>query len=179
VHDAPNRALFDDKQHLARQVDLERAAEPTPGLRPSCVPERPVRPRPDDAVAGYLLPALQGDHGMPRLVAEDAVDLATLQVAEHDEPPLHRRDRAATVAVAQITRSGRARLRKQNDEWSHKHAAARSVDAATRVGARARQQLLPANACSPSWRPHDRAGSALAPAFLPGRSDRPGLRPAA
>jgi hypothetical protein len=96
---------------------------------------------------------LKGDHGMPRLVAEDAVDLAPLQVAEQDEPPLQRRHRAATVAVAQITRSRHARQRKQDDEWSHKHAAARSLDAATRLGARARQQLLLAYACSPSWRP--------------------------
>ena len=129
-------------KYLACQIDLERESEPTPGLRPSCVPERPAGPRPDDAVAGYLLPALQGNHGMPRLVAEDAVDLATLQVAEHDEPPLQRRDRAATVAVARITSSRHARQRKQDDEWSHKHAAARSVDAATRVAARPRQQSL-------------------------------------
>ena len=153
MHGAPNRALFDNKQHLACQIDLERASEPTPGLRLSRVPERPACPRPDDAVAGYLLPALKGDHGMPRLVAEDAVDLATLQVAQRDEPPLYRRDRAATVAVAQITRSGHARQRKQDDKWSQKHAAARSLDAATRVGARARQQLLLAYACSPSCDP--------------------------
>ena len=113
--------------------------------------------RPDDAVAGYLLPALKGNHGMPRLVAEDAVDLATLQVAEHDEPPLQRRDRAATVAVAQITRSRHARQRKQDDEWSHKHAAARSPDAATRIAAHASQQLLRAYAHSPNWRPMTRS----------------------
>jgi hypothetical protein len=139
VHGAPNRAVFDDKQYLACEIDLERASEPTPGLRPSCVPERPASPRPDDAVAGYLLPTLKGNHGMPRLVAEDAVDLAALQVAEHDESPLHRRDRAAIVPVAQITRSRHAGQRKQDDEWSHKYAAARSLDAATRIAARASQ----------------------------------------
>jgi hypothetical protein len=35
-----------------------------------------------------LLPALKGNYGMPSLVTEDAVDLAMLQVAEHDEPLL-------------------------------------------------------------------------------------------
>jgi hypothetical protein len=64
------------------------------------IPKRPPRLGPDDAIAADLLPALKSDDSIPRLLTEDAVDHATLEVAERDEPPLQRRHNAATVAVA-------------------------------------------------------------------------------
>jgi hypothetical protein len=123
---------------------------------------------------------LKGNDAMPGPVAEDAVGLAPLQVAEHDQPPLQRCDLAATVAVAQITGSRQARQREQDEEWSNKHAASCSVDDATRVAAYARQTLLLADACSSSWQPHEKVASALAPAFLPaGQTVRPRAAPSA
>ena len=62
--------------------------------------KRPPGLRPDDAIAVDLLPPLKSHDGIPRLLTEDAVDPATLEVAERDEPPLQRRHNAATVAVA-------------------------------------------------------------------------------
>jgi hypothetical protein len=85
---ALNRAILNDQQHLARQIDLERASQPQPGLRRLGMPKRPPGLRPDDAIALDLLPALKSNDGIPGLHAEDAVDTAALQVAERDEPPL-------------------------------------------------------------------------------------------
>src|SRR5215218_8856260 len=97
------------------------------------MPKRPVGLRSDNTVAVDSLPALKSNHGIPSLVAEDAVDPAALQVAERDEPPLQRDDRTSTVAVAQLGRGRHTRQRKQDGKCSKKRAAASSLEAASRV----------------------------------------------
>jgi hypothetical protein len=88
VDRASKRAPFDDEQHLAAKIDLERSSEWRPGFgRPRLAQHSPC-PWTDETVAADPLPALEGNHGVASLVTEDAVDPAAGEVAERDESPL-------------------------------------------------------------------------------------------
>jgi hypothetical protein len=88
VDRASKRAPFDDEQHLAAEIDLERSSEWRPGFGRLRLPQRSACPWADKTVAADPLPALEGNHGVAGLVAEDAVDPAAGEIAERDESPL-------------------------------------------------------------------------------------------
>jgi hypothetical protein len=85
---AANHACLDDEQHLAPEIDLERAWQRPPRFGRRRPPQRSARPWADSTVAADPLPALEGHDGIASLVTENAVDLPAAEVAEADQPSL-------------------------------------------------------------------------------------------
>src|SRR5213592_3857153 len=66
--------VFYDQEHLSIEIDLERISQPNPRARSVRVLKRMPSLRPDNPVAGKLLPALEGHDRIPGFLAEDTID---------------------------------------------------------------------------------------------------------